>query len=84
MKKQSSLFDQLTAFANQKGKVHKPITRKRFNRWKKDFTFDALHGLRYGQSFCNQFDITDFMLYYNPWSVDQTDEYIKKTYIKRS
>jgi hypothetical protein len=84
MKTQSSAFDQLIAFADQKGKVNKPITSKQFEQWKQDFTFDALYGLRYGQSFCNHFDITDNLLYYNPWSVDQTNEYIKKNYVERS
>jgi len=84
MKTPSSAFDQLIAFADQIGKVHKPLASKQFEQWKQEFTFDALYGLRYGQSFCNHFDITDNLLYYNSWSVDQTDKYIKKNYVARS
>jgi hypothetical protein len=84
MKTQSAVFDQLVAFADQKGHVNKPITRKKFNRWKQNFSFDALHGQRYGQSFCNHFNITDNLLYYNSWSVDQTNEYIENNYVERS
>jgi hypothetical protein len=84
MKTQSAVFDQLVAFADQKGHVNKPITKIKFEQWCREFTFDALHGLRYGQSFCNHFNITDNLLYYNSWSVDQTNEYIEKNYVERS
>ena len=82
MKTQSLSFDQLVNFAN--GKNNKPITSKQFELWKQDFTFNALHGQRYGQSFCNRFGITDYLLYYNQWSIDQLDDYIEKNYIKQS
>ena len=84
MKTQSAVFDQLVAFADQKGQVQEPINKEIFEQWKQTFTFDALYGLRYGQSFCNNFNITDNLLYYNSWSVDQTNEYIEKNYIDRS
>jgi hypothetical protein len=84
MKKQSLPFDQLVAFADQKGRVQEPIKKETFEQWKQTFTFDALHGLRYGQSFCNTFNITDNLLYYNLWSVDQTNKYIEKNYVARS
>ena len=82
MKTQSLPFDQLVNFAE--GQVNKLITSEQFKRWKQDFSFDALHGQRYGQSFCNTFSITDYLLYYTPWSVEEIDKYIKNNYIKRS
>ena len=82
MKKQSSVFDQLIKITE--GHVNRSITKEQFERWKQDFSFNALHGQRYGQSFCNTFDITDYLLYYSPWSVDKINNYIKKNYIARS
>ena len=82
MKTQSLPFDQLVNFA--KGHVNKSVTKEQFERWKQDFSFNALHGQRYGQSFCNTFDITDYLLYYSPWSVDKINNYIEKNHIKRS
>jgi len=59
----------------------KHITEKEYSLWQPAYTFEGLHGIRYGQSFCNQFDITDNILFY---SHDPTwcDTYIRKTYIK--
>jgi hypothetical protein len=60
------------------------ITLEDFEIWQQDFTWDALHGIRYGQSFCNRFGITDNLLYYTTWPPEQMDDYIKKNYIARS
>ena len=80
-----NVFDQMvTETTTTRVRVTNHISQDDFDQWKKDFTFDALHGLRYGQSFCNRFNITDNLLYYNPWSIDQTNEYIEKNYIERS
>ena len=84
MKTQSLAFGQLVDFATRTARANKLITKKKFDQWKRAFTFDALHGQRYGQSFCNTFDITDNLLYYSVWSVDQIDKYIEKNYIARS
>ena len=82
MKTQSLPFDQLIKISESH--VNKHITKEQFERWKQDFSFNALHGQQYGQSFCNTFDITDYLLYYSPWSVDKINNYIKKNYIARS
>jgi hypothetical protein len=77
-------FEQMVAFADQKNKVHEPISQEDFEVWQKDFLWDALHGLRYGQSFCNRFGISDNLLYYTTWPADQIDEYLKRTYVERT
>lgn len=77
-------FEQMVAFADQKNKVHEPISQEDFEIWQKDYTWDALHGLRYGQSFCNRFGVSDNLLYYTTWPVEQIDEYLKRTYVERS
>ena len=35
-----------------------------YEQWKREYTWDALMNLRYGQSFCNHFNIQDNRLYY--------------------
>jgi hypothetical protein len=84
MKTQSSVFDQLVAFADQKGQVQEPIDKEKFEQWKQTFTFDALHGQRYGQSFCNRFGISDNLIYYSTWPPEQMEDYIRKHYIDGS
>ncbi len=32
--------------------------------WQKEYTFDALLDLRYGQSFCNRFNVQDNRIFY--------------------
>ena len=54
-----------------------------YTQWKQDFIWEALHGMRYGQSFCNRFGITDNHLYYNNGDIEWADKYIKKTYLAR-
>ena len=77
-------FDQMVAFADQKTKVHEPISREDFELWQKDFLWDALHGLRYGQSFCNRFGVSDNLLYYTTWPTEQIDDYLKRNYVERA
>lgn len=61
----------VSVFANMVQQLIRPapasatkITQSQYARWQKQFTWDALHNLRYGQSFCNHFDITDNRLFY--------------------
>jgi len=79
-------FEQMaTSFAdNVTDRANLSISQEDFDVWQKDVIWDALHGIRYGQSFCNRFGITDNLLYYNTWPPEQMDEYIKKHYIART
>ena len=52
-----------------------------YDLWRQDFTWEALHDQRYGQSFCNRFGLHDNHLFYNTGSVEWADEYIRKTYV---
>ena len=74
-------FEQMAEFADQKTKVLEPISLEDFELWQKDVIWDALHGIRYGQSFCNRFGISDNLLFYTTWPPEHQDEYIKRTYI---
>jgi hypothetical protein len=86
MMTKQTVFDQLVAFADQPEKTHKIINQDDYEQWRKDFIWEALHGQRYGQSFCNRFGITDNHLYYNDYNtnnIEWADDYIKKTYLAR-
>ena len=77
-------IEDIVAWADRSGQIRSPITQDEYERWRKDFSFLALKGQRYGQSFCNSFGITDNHLYYavdnNTWA----DEYIRRHYIERT
>jgi hypothetical protein len=48
--------------------------------WKREFTFEGIKGARYGQSFCNHFDITDYVLFYKvDW--ESADQHIRTVYL---
>ena len=76
-----SVFNQ--GFNQEFTKITLSVSSEDYEIWKKDFTWDALHGIRYSQSFCNRFGITDYILYYKT-GIDEADEYIRKTYIDNS
>ena len=58
------------------------IQLKDYENWQKQYTWDALQNIRYGQSFCNQYNITDLRLYYSrDWVF--CDRLIRKEYITR-
>lgn len=75
------VFEQIIAFADSDKKIRNPINRGDYEQWKKDYIWEALHGIRYGQSFCNHFGITDNHLYYAPGDVSWCDKYIRKHYV---
>jgi len=78
------VFEQIVAFADRTGTPRSLISWEDYEIWQKDVIWDCLHGLRYGQSFCNRFKITDNLLYYNTWPAEQMDEYIKKHYVENN
>lgn len=57
------------------------ISQEEYLRWARGFIFDGLRSLRYGQSFCNHFGITDNILFYSR-NTEEADLYIQKNYIK--
>ena len=81
------VFEQIVAFADQTDEPNSPITLAEYEQWRESYTFLALKGQRYGQSFCNTFGITDNHLYYNDYGqggIEWADAYIRKTYVDRS
>ena len=59
-----------------------PIKLADYESWQKLYTFDALQDVRYGQSFCNHFDIQDHRIYYERDWV-RCDTIIRREWIER-
>jgi hypothetical protein len=59
----------------------KQVTEAEYLQWARGFVFDGLRDQRYGQSFCNHFDIHDNILFYCR-TVEEADRYIQKVYIR--
>ena len=58
------------------------ILQAEYDAWRGEFVFDGIRGMRYGQSFCNHFDITDYVLFYMlDW--DKADQHIRKLYLAK-
>ena len=58
------------------------ILQAEYDAWRDEFVFDGIRGMRYGQSFCNHFDITDYVLFYMlEW--DKADQHIRKLYLAK-
>jgi hypothetical protein len=63
--------------------INKHITKTEYTQWNAGFLFDGLRNLRYGQSFCNKFNIKDNILYYYYASASlDADKYIRANYVK--
>lgn len=56
------------------------LTEESYQRWDREFVFDALKQLRYGQSFCNYFGITDHILFYTR-DMEKCRQLIRKHYL---
>lgn len=78
---QSLVRDMLASQEN--GAELKSVSEANYLKWQKHYTWQALVGQRYGQSFCNQFNITDNRLY---WERDpaRCDKIIRSEWLARS
>lgn len=56
------------------------ISKFDYDAWKHSVIFDNMRGLRFGQSFCNQFNLRDNLLYYTS-DIKWCEKYINETYI---
>ena len=78
-----SVFNQIVKSMMVDDVQKKPVSKistEEYAQWKQEFTFAALTGQRYGQNFCNQFGVTDNILYYTMTTAD-SDIYIKANYV---
>ena len=78
-----SVFENMTAdllAMDARVERRNSILRVEYDAWRDEFVFDGIRGMRYGQSFCNHFDITDYVLFYMlDW--DKADQHIRKLYL---
>lgn len=56
------------------------IDRAQYEAWSQHAILDALRGIKYGQSFCNYFDITDARLWHD-WDWRRCDSLIRREYL---
>lgn len=77
----NSVFASMTVDLSQSYVDKLPISVEQYQAWRHGYLFDALQNLRYGQSFCNTFDITDNILFYET-DTDWADNYIQSYYVK--
>ena len=79
----NSVFAAMTHSLKQNNAVVKfyTVSVEDYEAWRYGYLFDALQNLRYGQSFCNHFDITDNILFYARDHED-ADDYIRKHYVR--
>jgi hypothetical protein len=77
------MFDQMVSSltANTAAEI-KTISLDEYKQWQELYTWDAIQNQRYGQSFCNHFDITDHRLFYERDWV-RCDQMIRREYIER-
>ncbi len=59
------------------------ISQAQFEHWQKLYTWDAIKGITYGESFCKYFEIYDavLMLFNEGRSTDEFESYIQETYV---
>ncbi len=59
------------------------ISQAQFEHWQKLYTWDAIKGITYGESFCKYFEIYDavLMLFNQSRSIDEFESYIQEIYV---
>jgi hypothetical protein len=55
------------------------ITTSDYEKWKKLFSFDALRGKKYGESFCEYFKIRDYRILFASYS--DADRLIQQNWV---
>jgi hypothetical protein len=76
----ASMFDNMINIPDGYPTANSKVGHAEYLAWQHGFVFEALQGLRYGQSFCNHFDITDNILFYEQ-DVGWADVYIRQNYL---
>lgn len=78
------MVNEMTSYKGPFKTTDVKVSKEDYELWRRDFIWEALHGQRFGQSFCNRFGITDNHLYYNNGDINWADAYIRKNYLERS
>jgi len=80
-----SIFENMTAdlmaIDNKVNRAYS-ISPAEYDAWQRTFTFEGIKGARYGQSFCNHFGLTDYVLFYKvDWVT--ADQHIRAVYLAK-
>jgi len=80
-----SIFENMTAdlmAMDARIERRNSILQTEYDAWRNEFVFDGIRGMRYGQSFCNHFGITDYVLFYKlDWT--SADQHIRTLYLAK-
>ena len=58
------------------------INHTDFEHWQKLYTWDAIRGIPYGESFCKYFEIYDvFLMVMKHWATADLELYIREEYV---
>lgn len=74
------IFDQLAQWQAPVTDLRRTINQAQYDAWSQHAIVDALRGIKYGQSFCNYFDITDARLWHD-WDWRRSDNLIRREYL---
>ena len=75
------MVDQLEAITRIRSRDLR-ITRTQFEYWQKLYTWDAIKGISYGESFCKYFEIYDvFLMVMKHWTTSDLELYIQEEYV---
>ena len=66
-------------FSNKRWK-NITINRREYNQWRRQAVIDVLQGKKLAESFCEHFDLTDYILLYGP--AENVEGYIQKHYLR--
>lgn len=79
--KTANWFDNLITSQHSAQRAWPVVDQSDYEIWRRGVVFDALQNLRYGQSFCDRFDIQDNILYYDR-DQQRCDAYIQRYYLR--
>ena len=77
-----SVFSQIAQHRDTVTVNSKTVSQSAYNKWKKIYTWQAVqHSISYGESFCNHFELKDYILLCTH-DANRADVYIQEYYIK--
>ena len=75
------VFKQMAQELAQQPAQYGGVSLEQYLQWKREYTFNTLkHTQRYGENFCNVFDITDNILLYES-DYERADDRIRRCYV---
>lgn len=76
-------FSAMVDYLNEYRTVPVKVKSTQYEEWKKQWIFDALAGMRYGESFCKYFGVTNGSPLYFFKDNKVSEHWIKDNYIEK-